>query len=328
MKLPYTSRENYQKGQILIVFLLVLVVGLAIALSIASRTVTDVRQTTTSDESNRAYFAAEAGVENALKLIEENTLTSSNVGTDGDTVADVNLTGTNRSNADVIVKNLSIDDGDAFEYPNTVNQDDVAQINLMADFNNIATAGVRTGNLGILNTDTLEFYWGEAGTSSNAAIEVSIVSCVGNPCSDSSNFTIKKMIFDQSSRITNACNGLGNVPNPLPINTNLRDNVDFNFRATLNLNPAGSPCASNDELDGSDRPVLLRIRMLYDNAKLAVKSSGAINYLPNQGFDIESLGEVGSGVARKLKVYRLYPALPAVFDYVLYNGSSSNPLSK
>src|SRR3990167_1701920 len=69
MTLPKYLKTN-QSGQVLVIFLLVLVIGLALVLSIASRTVTDIRQTTTSDESNRAYFAAESGIEDALKKIK------------------------------------------------------------------------------------------------------------------------------------------------------------------------------------------------------------------------------------------------------------------
>jgi len=98
--------KNNQSGQILIIFLLVLVVGLAIALSIASRTVTDIRQTTTSDESNRAYFAAEAGVERALKQISENPTFS------GETI---DFTDVNQSQANVVVSALTVPVGTVFE---------------------------------------------------------------------------------------------------------------------------------------------------------------------------------------------------------------------
>src|SRR4030042_5279467 len=64
------KKLHNSKGQILVLFLLVLVIGLSIVLLVASRTITDIRTTTTSDESNRAYFAAEAGVEEALQQLE------------------------------------------------------------------------------------------------------------------------------------------------------------------------------------------------------------------------------------------------------------------
>lgn len=326
MKLPYNS-ENSQKGQILIIFLLVLVVGLAIALSIASRSVTDVRQTTTSDESNRAYFAAEAGVENALKKIEDGTITSVTIGSSGgkDTTASLDLTSTNRSVSDVTVKDLSIASGVVFEYPALLNKDEVAQVNLMQDFNNITTAGVDIGGKGIRAGDTIDIYWDEAGSTSDPAIEVSIVTCDG-PCTNSSAFGIKKMVFDPSaaSHGNNFCSavvGSGGV-----VDTNLGNRPNFRYKVSLILN-SNAGCPGNDTVTGSMRPVLARIRLLYASSiKLAVGNTSG--RLPNQGYQVESLGKTGSGVARKLLVNRLFPSLPAVFDYVLYNGSSSNALTK
>src|SRR3989344_7555940 len=161
MKLP-KQNSNSQKGQILIIFLLVLVVGLAIALSIASRSVTDVRQTTTSDESNRAYFAAEAGVDNALKKIEDRTAVIGVQPT-------LDLKATNRSSADVTINNLSFPSGVAFEYPSLLINDDVAQINLMPNFNDITTACPSPNipnpcaAIGIQRSDTLDTYWDVQG---------------------------------------------------------------------------------------------------------------------------------------------------------------------
>lgn len=322
MKLP-TKSEDSQKGQILIIFLLVLVVGLAIALSIASRSVTDVRQTTTSDESNRAYFAAEAGVEDALKKIEDKTVV---IGTQ----QTLDLIQTNRSSADVTVTNLDIADGEIFEYPIVVRKDDVAQINLMPDFDNVATAGnfdaVRKG---IIANDILDVYWGETG--SQTAIEVSIITCL--QCNTvSPEFKIHKLGFDPLSRISGFCTTItGPISDPGSQITNLSPSgVDYRYKASITLNNSVG-CGNNDAaLPAGESPVLARIRMLYEDAIVGIGGHNAIgtNHLPNQGYQVESLGKVGSGVARKLLVNRLYPALPSVFDYVLYNGSTSSPLQK
>lgn len=332
MKLPAKS-ENSQKGQILIVFLLVLVVGLAIALSIASRSVTDVRQTTTSDESNRAYFAAEAGVENALKKIEDGTITASTIGSGADTSAGLDLNVTNRSSAEVTVKNLSVPSGVVFEYPSRLNKDDVAQINLMPDFYDLATAGdpLSTGK-GIRSTDSIDIYWDETGSAANSAIEVSIVTCDASPCTSASTFSIRKMVFDAfaATHGNNFCSGAVTLGGAQP--TNLGNTPNFKHRVQIQLNSTVSPlngfnCTGNDTVGAGQRPVLARIRLLYASSILLAVGN-ASGRLPNQGYQVESLGKVGSGVARKLLVNRLYPALPSVFDYVLYNGSTTNPLSK
>src|SRR5574338_1604790 len=119
MTLP-TYLKNNQSGQVLVIFLLVLVIGLALVLSIASRTVTDIRQTTTSDESNRAYFAAESGIEDTLKNLQTDSTYAGGT---------LDFTTVNRTTAEVSVSDLKADPGkilDFLEYK----KDDVAQINL------------------------------------------------------------------------------------------------------------------------------------------------------------------------------------------------------
>ncbi len=57
---------DYQSGQVLIISLLVLVVALTVGLSVAVRTITTTRMTAAEDTSQRAFSAAEAGLERAL----------------------------------------------------------------------------------------------------------------------------------------------------------------------------------------------------------------------------------------------------------------------
>jgi hypothetical protein len=57
---------DYQKGQILLISLLVLVVALTVGLSVVTRSITTVRTTSEEESSQRAFSAAEAGIEQAL----------------------------------------------------------------------------------------------------------------------------------------------------------------------------------------------------------------------------------------------------------------------
>ena len=57
---------KYQKGQILLLVVLVMTIALTIGLSLATRTITDIRTTTEEENSQRAFSAAEAGIEKAL----------------------------------------------------------------------------------------------------------------------------------------------------------------------------------------------------------------------------------------------------------------------
>ncbi len=60
--------STHQSGQILLITLLVLSVALTVALSVIGRTTTDVSISSQIEESNRAFSAAEAGIEEALRL--------------------------------------------------------------------------------------------------------------------------------------------------------------------------------------------------------------------------------------------------------------------
>lgn len=68
--IPYffkMEKNSGQKGQALLVILLVMVVGLTIGLSLATRSVTDVKISSQIEQSSRAFSAAEAGIEAVLK---------------------------------------------------------------------------------------------------------------------------------------------------------------------------------------------------------------------------------------------------------------------
>ncbi len=63
--------RNYQRGQVLLITLLVLTVALTVGLSFTVRTITTNRMTSAEDSSQRAFSAAEAGIERALVETDE-----------------------------------------------------------------------------------------------------------------------------------------------------------------------------------------------------------------------------------------------------------------
>lgn len=61
-------RQNFkERGQAVLIILLVMVVGLTVGLSLATRTVTDIKISQQTEESARAFSAAEAGIEAYLQ---------------------------------------------------------------------------------------------------------------------------------------------------------------------------------------------------------------------------------------------------------------------
>lgn len=57
---------EYQKGQVLLIVVLVMVTALTVGLSVAARTITNMRTTQDSQSSEQAFTAAEAGLEQSL----------------------------------------------------------------------------------------------------------------------------------------------------------------------------------------------------------------------------------------------------------------------
>lgn len=69
--------KDLQKGQILLISLLVLTIALTIGLSVATRAITTTRITSAGDSSMRAFLASEAGIERALTSSVDSIITGS-----------------------------------------------------------------------------------------------------------------------------------------------------------------------------------------------------------------------------------------------------------
>ena len=60
-------RKNSERGQILLIVVITMIVALTVGLTIASRTVTELRLSRQNEESQRAFNAAEAGIDRVLQ---------------------------------------------------------------------------------------------------------------------------------------------------------------------------------------------------------------------------------------------------------------------
>jgi len=69
-------KKNENSGQVLLIVVLTVVVALTVGLSIVSRTISNLKFSKQSDESQRAFNAAESGIEQALKQAGNQNLTS------------------------------------------------------------------------------------------------------------------------------------------------------------------------------------------------------------------------------------------------------------
>ncbi len=67
-------RVRKNSGQIAVFILLIMLIGLTIGLAVVSRTIQDLKQTAVTDQSGRAFSAAEAGLEKGLETLRTGSL--------------------------------------------------------------------------------------------------------------------------------------------------------------------------------------------------------------------------------------------------------------
>lgn len=76
-----------------------------------------------------------------------------------------------------------------------------------------------------------------------------------------------------------------------------------------------------DMANPDDGWILARIRPTVRSVEVTIDPSAN---MPNQGKEIDSIGKsrsgaIGSGVTRRIIYTKLYPSLPAIFDYVIFS---------
>lgn len=295
-----------QKGQVVLILILVMTVALAIGLSVIQRSLSDVSTSSKVEQSSRAFSAAEAGIEQALSggstAVNFSTNTNSNIN--------------NNSSATVDVNNLipAIPSGfnrqDPLECPpndSRLAKEDVAQIWL-------ADPGSSTNPPALAYKQTsLDVYWGNSA-SDNAALELIFVYY------DGSQYKNFKKYLDQIDR--NSANGFDNPTNssvtcPGNIPLTYADGTPSNkyqCKETITSLPANL--------------MLLRARMLYnrESQPFAVQATGTCGQacsIPPQAKVLASTGTSGQ-TQRKVQVCQTEKVVPSYFDYAIFSESDIN----
>ena len=164
-----------QQGQVVIIILLLMAVALTVGLSISSQTASDVKISTQLEESERAFAAAEAGIESVLS---------------GGSSGTVNLS----NNASYNVSITTFEGGhELFVFPKKVSQDDTKQLWLVAHDED--------GDIDLAqddySADSLTIYWGDTDEVSSPipAIEATLIY-------KDTDYQIEKYTFDPDSSRT------------------------------------------------------------------------------------------------------------------------------
>jgi len=279
-------RNFYQSGQIVVLLLLIMLVGLTLGLSITTRTVQQMKVATVSEQSSRAYTAAEAAIEEALRQELKA----------GEYALPAGALGPSISEAKYTVE-------ESPEFSLTVQKDEVAQVNLK---------GSGVGQVGVFwvkESDPTENTNDEPG---RASLELTFIKNTGG------DYSVIRFAVNSDAR--NAENGFTDPGGP----------EDTSGGATLRQRTDSANCGSPSPTPGyCNRAVVsglsdievLRIKPFYNKATIWVDG------VPPQVFTVFGEATTVAEVTRKVEVKKAPPALPPIFDYVLFDGSG-NALKK
>lgn len=280
-------KEIGQKGQALLIVVLVMVVALTVGLSIASRSVTNLRTSIEEENSQRAFSAAEAGIEQALK--SGRSITSPQQLGNNTTIDNISIVG--------ISGNEFLLNGGNF-----ISQDDGFDIwlsNYPAYSNQWPQPCDSSSPPSCTNgSGQITAYWGSsADDCAKAALEIIVIS--GTKASP----VTTRYPFDPCRQRKS----VNNFFSP--------QRGAYTVAGRAFTNKAEITVAQNAGL-------LVRIIPLYTNAIIGIKScninNGNCKSLPPQGTSIESIGASG-GTKRKIRVFQGYPQLPSeFFSYILF----------
>lgn len=280
-----------ERGQALLIVVLVMVIALTVGLSLASRSITNLRNSTDEANSQSAFAAAEAGVEQAVKLGD---VTGASI------LSGVDFNDKNKSQ----ISNVDIEtiDGDEFllNNGNPVFQDDGQDVWLSTHTEDAAQLFQAPWG-----GATLYVHWGTSNDisgCSDPAIEVIFIT--GTRTSPST----KKYIYDPcaSRRVINHFSALPvNATGSFPV-SGANGSITFNYKVPF------PPVGTN--LVGG---LLARVIPLYKAGSIGIKGTG----LPVQGKIITSTGTAGlSGTqtVRKISFFQGYESLPSEFFFSLF----------
>lgn len=293
----------YQKGQVTILALLIGLLGLTVGLSVASRSLSDLRQVTVVDQGTKALAAAEAGVQYALNQLNNSVVPNC----DPSTSASVpNLTLSNISG----VKYNICSGTNSYGVYSVIPQDDVVQVNL---------AGQQP------NVKSLSVVW----KNSNASVEIIKVNLDNNTGAISET----RYLFNGTGTDANylaKISGNNFAPSVPASSNNCVRTSGSSLCADATFN-GGSCAGSFGEIPYTGQPgqqsgdIYLRIKPLYGSTDVSVcvaPSGGSSGNLALAYYQITAIATSSGGVTRKIQTTQASNYLPSIFDNVFYSGGS------
>ncbi len=286
-----------EKGQAILILILVMTVALSIGLSMIQRSLVDVSTASKVEQSSRAFSAAEAGIEKALQ--PGSSCGNNCVSFDNSSKADV-------SGVDLIpvVPTSGIRQA-VLEYP-PLAKEDVVQV-WLADYasSNSNPPPIRYAQ------NTLDVYWGNNSGTDKAALELTLVYYGTDPQDpvvserNVQKYRSHKWYLDYTGLVRTPDNKFDNA-------STCNGSSTYTCKKVLNF--------SANEAAGL---MLLRARLLYNStsqpiAVQAVGTCGIACSLPAQAKWITATGKSGE-TQRKVRVFQLKNVVPPFFDYAIFS---------
>lgn len=281
------SKAKVRKGEIVLIILLIMAVGLTVGLSVTSRSITDLKQTNQMEESNRAFSAAEAGIEKALEVgvYDVNSIPQTSVGEAKYTV-DVAPFG-NTTSLYAIEK--AVEDGDA-------------ETIWLVPHN---TDGSLNTEDRYYNANSINICW--RSTSGDPALEVSAF--FYDIARDE--YKIARVAYDVNN-VSHANNFTHVDRDAANSKCAVSGKSGYTYIALVGFTTMGIDVSSHI-------PIALRVRPIYSDAEIAVQSVNNAS-IPEQGKNILSTGQFDK-VTRKWNVTHSFPASRDIFDYAVWSGT-------
>jgi hypothetical protein len=283
------KKEKTQEGQILLIVVLTMIVALTVGLSIAARIVTELKLSKQNEQSQRAFQAAESGIQQTL--LRQHNISQ---GEFEENKASFSTTYLSEVRTAITLNNgLEVD------------QDAGADV-WLSDYSTDPSK-IYLNPMGSGAAVPITLYWGnqnqtlcgpDAGDATAPAIEVVILTkdTLGN-------FEIQKSIYEAS------CIGAKRVSNPTAVGTapaSQPSSFDQKFAYSAPLTFNGLPLKNG---------LVMKIIPIFNSSIIGFSSSGPT--FPSQGSVVESTGTSGDTV-RKVVYYQSFPQLPLeVFPYSL-----------
>ncbi len=277
------------RGQVILIILLITTIGLTIGLSLVSRTISDIKVSTQITESSKAFSAAESGIEAALK--------GTSVGGGGS----LNLSGTTANFAVSEYGNSS----EPLVFKDVVSGD--TRTIWLVKHNDDGGFDNPPDTAGKYDSETIEICWGSKILGEDPptipAIETTLLYYesgykIGIAAFDISASSRDNNFDDSAVKTGNSQKRCGSE--------NRRYNVLLNF---------------NSDFDAGGTRIALMVKPLYaektDIAFGAHPSGGDVEF-PSQGKQIISTGTTTSGAARKISVIQGYASIPSIFGYTIF----------